>query len=90
VNEKKTRVLKQAARQTVTGVVVNSQTSIPRRKRRQLRAILHNAKKTSLNAQNRSRRANFTGWLRGMISFAAMVNPRQSQKLREALSALRS
>jgi retron-type reverse transcriptase len=90
VNEKKTRVLKPAARQTVTGVVVNVHPATSRRTRRQLRAILHNATKTGLAAQNRSRRKNFTGWLGGMIGFVAMVNPRQAIKLRQGLAAARS
>jgi len=89
INEKKTRVLKPAARQTVTGVVVNAQPSTSRRTRRRLRAILHNAQKTGLASQNRSRRRNFTGWLRGMIGFVAMVNPRQAVKLRERLASAR-
>ena len=86
VNEKKTRVLKPAARQTVTGITVNTQASTSRRTRRQLRAILHNAKKTGLENQNRSRRANFGGWLQGMIGFVAMVNPRQAIKLRARMT----
>jgi retron-type reverse transcriptase len=89
VNEKKTRVLKPAARQMVTGVVVNKQPSTSRRTRRQLRAILHNASKTSLSAQNRSRRKNFTGWVAGMIGYVAMVNPRQAAKLRQGLASCR-
>ena len=89
VNEKKTRVLKPAARQMVTRVVVNLEPSTSRRTRRQLRAILHNAKRTSLNSQNRSRRKNFAGWVSGMIGFVAMVNSRQAIKLRQALAALR-
>jgi retron-type reverse transcriptase len=90
VNEKKTRVLKPAARQSVTGVVVNAMPSTSRRTRRQLRAILHNAGKTNLNAQNRSRRKNFAGWVGGMIGFVAMVNPRQAVRLREKFAALRA
>jgi retron-type reverse transcriptase len=88
VNEKKTRVLKPAARQTVTGVTVNVEPSVSRRKRRELRAILHNAKKTGLAAQNRSRRTHFGSWIRGMIGFVQMVNPRQASKLREQLDSL--
>jgi retron-type reverse transcriptase len=88
VNEKKTRVLKPAARQTVTGVTVNVEPSVSRRKRRELRAILHNAKKTGLAAQNRSRRTHFGSWIRGMIGFVQMVNPRQASKLREQLNSL--
>jgi RNA-directed DNA polymerase len=86
VNERKTRILKQAARQSVTGVVVNTQTSTSRKTRRQLRAILHNAGKTNLNAQNRGRRKDFMGWLNGMIGFVAMVNPRQAIKLRQQMA----
>jgi retron-type reverse transcriptase len=90
INEKKTRVLKPAARQSVTGVVVNAMPSTSRHTRRQLRAILHNAGKTSLNAQNRSRRKNFAGWVSGMIGFVAMVNPRQAVRLREKFAAVRA
>jgi RNA-directed DNA polymerase len=86
VNEKKTRVLKQAARQTVTGVVVNALPSTSRRSRRRLRAIIHNARKTGLTPQNRSRRKDFIGWLRGTLSFVTMVNSRQGIKLRERLA----
>lgn len=88
LNEKKTRVLKPAARQTVTGVVVNAEPSTPRRTRRRLRAILHNAKASGLAAQNRSRRPHFSEWVRGMIAFIAMVNRRQAAPLRERLKSL--
>jgi len=88
VNEKKTRVLKQAARQSVTGIVVNAKPSTPRHTRRQLRAILHNAKKTSLPAQNRTRRPNFPAWIRGMIAFISMANPQQAMRLKERLQSL--
>ena len=88
VNEKKTRVLKQAARQTVTGVVVNAAPGASRRVRRQLRAILHNASKSGLPAQNRSRRASFTAWLGGMIGYVAMLNPKQAAGLRSRLRSL--
>jgi retron-type reverse transcriptase len=89
INEKKTRVLKQAARQTVTGVTVNVEPSVPRRTRRRLRAILHNAQKTGLAAQNRTPRPHFASWLQGMLGFVAMVNRRQATKLRAQLDALK-
>lgn len=89
VNEKKTRVLRQAARQSVTGVVVNKHPAASRATRRRLRAILHNAGKTGLDGQNRARRKGFVAWLGGMISFVGMVNPRQAVVLRERFNALR-
>jgi RNA-directed DNA polymerase len=89
VNEKKTRVLKQAARQNVTGVVVNVHPASSRSTRRRLRAILHNASKTGMDTQNRTRRKGFAAWLGGMISFVGMVNPKHAIGLREKLKALR-
>ncbi len=88
VNEKKTRVLKQAARQSVTGVVVNVEPAACRATRRKLRAILHNASKTGLNSQNRAQRKSFPAWLGGMISFVAMVNPKHAIRLHEKWRAL--
>src|SRR5262249_3086559 len=42
-NTTKTRIARRSSRQTVTGLVVNERVATPRRLRRQLRAILHNA-----------------------------------------------
>lgn len=89
INEKKTRILKQATRQSVTGVVVNIQPASSRATRRKLRAILHNASKTSIESQNRAKRKGFAAWLTGMISFVALVNPKHAIPLREKLKALR-
>jgi retron-type reverse transcriptase len=70
INEKKTRVLKPAARQMVTGVVTNAKPATPRALRRRLRAILHNASKTGLTAQNRKRLPHFAAWLGGRSSMS--------------------
>ena len=88
VNEAKTRVLKPAARQTVTGVVTNVQPSAPRHVRRRLRAILHNAAKTGLPAQNRRHDPKFPAWLEGTIEFVHMVNPGQGRELKKRLDNL--
>ena len=74
----------------MTGVVVNAKLSTSRRTRRRVRAILHNASKTSLPAQNRSRRPNFPAHLRGLIDFISMINPRQASALYERLRSLKS
>jgi hypothetical protein len=88
VNEKKTRVLKRAARQSVTGVVVNAHLATPRNLRRQLRAIVHNAARTGLADQNRQRRPDFRAWLRGMTSYVSMVNAAQAARLRDRLNSI--
>lgn len=88
VNEKKTRVLRQAARQSVTGVVVNARPGVSRDLARRMRAILHRAKTEGLAKQNRENHPHFEAWVRGMVSYISMVNPQQGGPLRQALAAL--
>lgn len=89
VNEKKTRILRKHRRQAVTGVVVNTDTPrAPRDLVRTLRAILHNAKKTGLAAQNRAKKPHFEAWLRGMIAYVHGINPAQADRLKRDLDAL--
>lgn len=85
----KTRVLRPNARQTVTGIVVNERLGVPRRTVRRLRAILHNAQRTGLAAQNRDGHPHFEAWLAGMIAYVRMVNPDQAAGLTDAWERLR-
>jgi retron-type reverse transcriptase len=89
VNEAKTRILRPGDRQTVTGVVVNQRPGVPRDLVRRLRAILHRAQREGLTAQNREKRPHFEAWLRGMVAYVHMVNPKQGEPLRAALQNLR-
>jgi RNA-directed DNA polymerase len=88
VNEKKSRVLRPNAAQTVTGLVVNQKPSVRRAELRRLRAILHRAKKEGLDAQNRAGHPHFREWLRGKIAFVKMVRPDVGAKLLAQLDAL--
>jgi retron-type reverse transcriptase len=88
VNETKTRILRPGDRQTVTGIVVNDRPGTPRELVRRLRAILHRAQREGLKAQNRENHPHFEAWLRGMVSYVHMVNPRQGEPLRAALQDL--
>jgi len=84
----KTKVMRKANRQEVTGVVVNERQTVSRKDVRELRAILHNAKKTGLDAQNRSQHPFFAEQLRGRIAFICMVDPTRGEPLRKALDEL--
>ena len=86
INESKTRLLRASSRQTVTGLVVNDQLSTPRQLRRRLRAILHNAQTTGLDAQNRDNHEDFHAYLLGMIGFVEQANGEQAMALKAALS----
>lgn len=88
VNEKKTRVQRPSAAQTVTGIVVNERPGVPREVARRMRAILHSAKSEGLAAQNREDHPHFEAWVRGMVGYISMVNPKQGEPLRRALAAL--
>ena len=88
LNHAKTRIQRRSQQQSVTGVVVNDRMSVPRRTIRQIRAILHNAGQTGLNAQNRDEHPHFRDWLAGMIGWIKMVNPEQGEKLQSALAKL--
>jgi retron-type reverse transcriptase len=88
LNPKKGRVQRSGRRQSVTGIVVNSKPGVARDEVRKLRAILHGAKKTGLDAQNREGRPHFEDWLRGMIAYVSMVDRAKGEKLLAALDAL--
>src|SRR5262245_9135399 len=82
---RKTRVMRSANRQEVTGVTVNVRPSVSRKEVRQLRAILHNAAKHGLASQNRGNHPNFAAYLKGRVEFVCMVDPQRAPTLREAL-----
>lgn len=88
VNQKKGRVQRSGGRQSVTGIVVNHGLSLPREEIRRLRAILHNAKKTGLAAQNREGVPNFEAHLRGKLAYLHMVDPARSSPLMRELDEI--
>ena len=87
INAKKGRVQRRGGRQEVTGVVVNDKPGLARHEVRKLRAILHNARKTGLAAQNREQHPHFQAWLRGKIGYLMMIDPAKGKALAEQLAA---
>jgi len=88
INPKKGRVQRRGGRQTVTGIVVNDKLSVPREEVRRLRAILHQAKKTGLSAQNRNQIPHFEAHLRGRIAYLAMVDPERGKSMMAEFDAI--
>lgn len=88
VNGAKTRLTRRGGRLTVTGLVVNNTVSTPREHRRRLRAMLHNAARTSLESQNRDGRQDFAAYLMGQIAFVHAANPRHAAPLRASFRRL--
>jgi retron-type reverse transcriptase len=85
-NANKTRVMRRANRQEVTGVTVNARPKVARQELRTLRAILHNAAKHGLESQNREQRPNFAAYLRGKVAYACMVDPSRAAEWRARLA----
>ena len=85
VHPRKTRVARTGGRQTVTGLVVNGEAGprVPRRIRREIRAVLHNVKngKPLHEGETLNRIA-------GYIAYVHMTDPDQGAKLRKELEAL--
>jgi RNA-directed DNA polymerase len=88
VNAAKTRVQGQAGRQRITGLVVNRRPTVARREYDLLRALLHNAARTGLEAQNREGLRGFRSRLEGRIAWVASVDPVRGSRLRAALAAV--
>jgi hypothetical protein len=78
VNRAKTRVMSRAARQTVTGIVVNQRLNVPRREYDTLKAILHNGG-AGLDLAH----------LEGRVSWVESLNPARGAKLRARLNELK-
>jgi retron-type reverse transcriptase len=81
LHPEKGRVQGRGGRQSVTGLVVNNKLGVPREEVRRLRAILHQAKHSSLAAQNRGARPDFAAWLRGKIAYLSMVDQDKGARL---------
>ncbi len=88
VHPDKTRVMRKGGQQMVTGIVVNERRSVPRKEIRRLRALLHNAKKTGLQAQNRDAHPCFKEHVAGKIAYVMMVDPQRGRDLKAAFDAL--
>jgi RNA-directed DNA polymerase len=88
VNESKFRVLRRGQRQSITGIVVNDGIHLPRRLRRQLRAIVHNCRKYGVASQARGR-DNFLDWLSGQAAYLHMVEPEAGEELLADIAELR-
>lgn len=67
---------------------MNDKLSLPRTGVRRLRAILHGARRTGLEAQNREGHPHFAAWLRGTLAYLAMVDRERGAAMLRELDAL--
>ncbi|MEO1457010.1 MAG: reverse transcriptase family protein [Pseudomonadota bacterium] len=88
LNPAKTRIMPQGARQTVTGLVVNSHANTPRTEFDRLKAILTNCRRHGPAEQNRAGHPAFRQHLEGRVAWVEAVNPRRGARLRALFDAI--
>jgi RNA-directed DNA polymerase len=81
VNHRKTRVMRHAQRQCITGLVVNENLGVARQARDCLKALLHNCVKHGPSGQNHAGHADFRAHLLGLIAHVRMVNAAHGARL---------
>ncbi|KGJ75702.1 hypothetical protein GY21_09685, partial [Cryobacterium roopkundense] len=88
VNPHKTRVRRASVKQTVTGIVVNTQTNMSRQESDRLKAIIHNCARHGPESQNRGAHPEFRAHLLGRLSWLETLNPARGRKLRAEFSRI--
>jgi hypothetical protein len=89
VNTGKTRIMRRAGRQRVTGLVVNDHLNVPRADYDVLKATLHNCLRNGPQAENRSGLADFRAHLEGRIAWVENVNPARGERLRRMFDGIK-
>lgn len=85
LNLEKTRFIHNSYRQTVTGIVVNKKSSIPRETYRKLRQEIYYMKKfgvsSHLDSKNLTFKSNVKAYYYGMVNYCYMIDPLKGQSL---------
>ncbi|HTW50050.1 MAG TPA: reverse transcriptase family protein [Acidobacteriaceae bacterium] len=81
-NHRKTRIMRQGARQYLTGIVTNQCMNPMRADFDRLRAILTNCVRTGPGAQNRESKSDFRAHLLGRVTFIESLNAQKGARLR--------
>ncbi|MES2933848.1 MAG: reverse transcriptase family protein, partial [Pseudomonadota bacterium] len=88
INFKKTRIMRAATRQLVTGIVVNAHPNIKRAEFDNLKAILTNCIRMGPESQNRDGHENFRAFLKGKVAYFQMINALRGLRLRALLDQI--
>lgn len=83
VNERKSRLMTNAGRQKLCGIVVNARPNLARDEYDALKAVLHNAARTGPAVQNRAGHPDFAAHVRGRVAWVASLNPERGARLLE-------
>lgn len=87
LNPRKTRVMRQASRQRIVGLVVNRHPNVPRHEFDALKATLTNCRRHGPTSQARGE-AHFRETLRGRIAWVSQVHPARGRRLLALFDAI--
>lgn len=88
VHFRKSRIMKQAARQKIAGIIVNQRLNISRADYDRLKAILTNCMRHGPASQNREGHPEYRSHLEGRVSFVEQIHPERGQRLRTILESI--
>lgn len=88
LNMRKTRLMRTATRQRITGIVVNRHPNIARADIDVLKATLTNCARHGPASQNRDARPNWQAYLSGKVAYVQMVNPTRGLRLRALFESI--
>jgi RNA-directed DNA polymerase len=89
LNKRKTRIMRRAGRQRLTGLVVNDHLNVARADYDALKATLHNCLRNGPQAGNRSGRPDFRAHLEGRVGWVENVNRRRGERLRRMFDGIK-
>lgn len=84
----KLRIMRKGSRQEVTGIVVNDQLGVSRKKLRAFRALLHQIKQTGWKGKRWGNTPNIVASVWGYANFVAMVKPEKGSQLLAEVKSL--
>ena len=90
INMDKVRLHDRGSSQRVTGLVVNDKVNLERKKKKKLRAIIHNIVKNGFETENRENNPFFKEQIFGHLAFAKMVEPDFANSLLDQLKCVDS
>ncbi|MEZ0231082.1 MAG: reverse transcriptase family protein, partial [Planctomycetota bacterium] len=88
VHPKKTRVLRKASRQEVTGLVVNAKAAVPREALRRFRAVLQQIDKHGPKGKKWGESDDVLASIDGFANYVFMINPAKGAALKSKVAAL--
>ena len=89
LNTRKTRIMRRAGCQRVTGLVVNDHINVPRSIYDGLKATLHNCRRHGPVSENRMGLRDFRAHLNGKVTWVEHVNPVRGQRLRRMFEEIK-